>query len=220
MSTQSGSVAGLGKARVESLTDGIFGAVMTILGLSLTIPYITGQPIQPLPDRDSILVGVLVYALSFVTVAVFWVGHHIAFYYVRRTDRTLIWLNNLLLLFVGLLPLTTALLGHHEIQQLTIAAYGFNLLAVQLSLYGSYWYATVHHHLVDADLDDALIRMGHDALIRMGRRRMLLGPCLSGGAILISFLNPILSLGVYMLFPILYILPGRIDVFWRRQELR
>src|SRR5207237_3875804 len=83
--------------------------------------------------------------------------HHIAFYYVRRTDRTLIWLNNLLLLFVGLLPLTTALLGHHEIQQLTIAAYGFNLLAVQLSLYGSYWYATVHHHLVDADLDDALI---------------------------------------------------------------
>src|SRR5207247_4443001 len=64
MSTQSGSVAGLGKARVESLTDGIFGAVMTILGLSLTIPYITGQPIQPLPDRDSILVGCFASPLS------------------------------------------------------------------------------------------------------------------------------------------------------------
>src|SRR5207244_6400844 len=130
MSTQSGSVAGLGKARVQSLTDGIFGAVMTILGLSLTIPYITGQPIQPLPDRDSILVGVLVYALSFVTVAVFWVGHHIAFYYVGRTDRTLIWLNNLLILFVGLLPLTTTVLADHELHHYTIAAYGVNILAL------------------------------------------------------------------------------------------
>jgi len=212
MSARGGSVAGLGKARVEALTDGIFGAVMTILGLSLTIPYITGPPIQPLPPPENIIVGVLVYALSFVTVAVFWVAHHIAFYYIRRTDRTLIWLNNLLLLFVGLLPLTTALIGHHEIVQLTVVAYGFNLLAVQLSLYGTYWYATLHHHLVDADLDEALIRLG--------RRRMLLGPCLSGAAILISFVHPILSLGVYMLFPILYILPGRIDVFWRRQELR
>jgi uncharacterized membrane protein len=212
MSARDGSVAGLGKARVEALTDGIFGAVMTILGLSLTIPYIAGPPIQPLPDRDTVVVDVLVYALSFVTVAVFWVGHHIAFYYVRRTDRTLIWLNNLLLLFVGLLPLTTAFIGHHQIQPLTVGAYGFNLLAVQLSLYGTYWYATLHHHLVDADLDDAVIRLA--------RRRMLMGPCLSVAAILISFLNPILSLGVYMLFPILYILPGRIDVFWRRQELR
>src|SRR5207244_6915919 len=149
-----------------------------------------------LPVLDSSIVGVLVHTLSFVTVAVFWVGHHISFYYVRRTDRTLIWLHNLLLLFVGLLPLTTALLGHHEIQQLTIAAYGFNLLAVQLSLYGSYWYATVHHHLVDADLDDALIRMG--------RRRMLLGACLSGGAILYSLLNHVLILGVDMWIMWLY----------------
>src|SRR5438105_13272498 len=168
MSARGGSVAGLGKARVEALTDGIFGAVMTILGLSLTIPYITGPPIQALPSPENIIVGVLVYALSFVTVAVFWVAHHIAFYYIRRTDRTLIWLNNLLLLFVGLLPLTTALLGHHEIQQLTIAAYGFNLLSVQLSLYGSYCYATIPHHLVDPDRADALVRRG--------RPRSALGP--------------------------------------------
>jgi uncharacterized membrane protein len=211
MSSRSGSVAGLGKARVEALTDGIFGAVMTILGLSLTIPYITGPPIQLLPEFTSVISGVLIYALSFVTVAVFWVGHHVTFFYVKRTDRTLIWLNNFFLLFVGLVPLTTALLGRHVVEQLTIVAYGLNLLAAQLLLYVTFWYATVHHHLVDSDLDEALIRMA--------RRRILMGPCLSGGAILISFLNPILSLGVYVLFPILYILPGRIDVLWRRQEI-
>lgn len=211
MSGPGGSVAGLGKARVASLTDGIFGAVMTILGLTLTVPYIIGPPNQPLPDFSSILTSVLIYALSFVTISVFWVGHHIIFHYVRRTDRTLIWLNNFFLLFIGLLPLTTALLGRHDLDQATIVVYGLNLLAVQAFLYTSFAYATIHHHLVDATLDETFIRSG--------RRRILLGPCFSSAAILLSFLNPLLSLGVYVLFPVIFMLPGRVDSFWRRQEI-
>ena len=211
MSSRGGSVAGLGKTRVEGLTDGIFSAVMTILGLSLTLPFITGPINQPLPDFLEVLTGVLIYALSFFMVAVFWVGHHIAFHYVRRTDRTLIWLNNFFLLFIGLLPLSTALLGRHDLERVTLIAYGLNLLAVQFLLYASFWYATVHHHLVDAELDAAIIRSG--------RRRILLGPCLSTLAILLSFVNPLISLGAYVVFPVVFVLPGRIDAFWRRQEM-
>jgi uncharacterized membrane protein len=210
MSTRSGSVAGLGKQRVESLTDGIFGTVMTILGLSLIVPYVTGPANQPLPSLADILPGVLVYALSFVIMGVFWVGHHVVFHYIRRTDRTLIWLNNAFLLFVGLLPLTTALLGRHDLVQATLVAYGLNLIAVQLSLYAAFWYATVHHHLVDVDMKEDIIRSG--------RRRILLGPCVSSVAILLSFVDPYLSLGIFVLFPILFILPGRIDDYFRRQE--
>ena len=103
MSARSGSVTGLGKTRVEALTDGIFGAVMTVLGLSLTIPYITGPAQQDLPALEDVVTGVLTYALSFVTLGVFWVGHHVGFQVVKRTDRTFIWLNNVFLLFVGLL---------------------------------------------------------------------------------------------------------------------
>src|SRR6266567_4069555 len=212
MSARGGSVAGLGKTRVEALTDGIFGAVMTVLGLSLTIPYITGPATQALPSFADVLTGVLTYALSFVTLGVFWVGHHVAFQVVKRTDRPFIWINNFFLLFVGLVPLTTALLGHHPFEQVTIVAYGLNLLAVQTTLYASFWYATFHHHLVEAGVNDQLIWLG--------RRRMLLGPCFSTAAVLVSFLNPILSLGVYVLYPVFYIMPGRIDRFWRRQEVR
>src|SRR2546425_572809 len=157
MSARSGSVTGLGKTRVEALTDGIFGAVMTVLGLSLTIPYITGTANQQLPALEDIVTGVLTYALSFVTVGVFWVGHHVGFQIVKRTDRTFIWLNNTFLLFVGLLPLTTALLGHHPFEQLTIVAYGLNLLAIQIFMFLTLWYATLHHHLVEAGLNDRLL---------------------------------------------------------------
>jgi uncharacterized membrane protein len=210
MSSRAGSVAGLGKQRVESLTDGIFGTVMTILGLSLIVPYAAGLQNQPLPALTEILPGVLIYALSFVIMGVFWVGHHVLFHYIRRTDRTLIWLNNLFLLFVGLLPLTTVLLGRHDLVQVTLVAYGLNLIAVQLSLYATWWYATVHHHLVDADLDPAVIRAG--------RRRILMGPCVSSLAILLTFVDPYVSLGIFVLFPIVFIVPGRIDRFFRRQE--
>src|SRR2546427_11257562 len=113
MSARSGSVTGLGKTRVEALTDGIFGAVMTVLGLSLTIPYITGPANQRLPALEDIVTGDLTYALSCVTVGVFWVGHHVGFQILNRTDRRFILLNNTLFLFVGLLPRTTSLLVQH-----------------------------------------------------------------------------------------------------------
>ena len=212
MSARAGTVAGLGKTRVEALTDGIFGAVMTVLGLSLTIPYITGPANQQLPALEDIVTGVLTYALSFVTVGVFWVGHHVGFQIVKRTDRTFIWLNNTFLLFVGLLPLTTALLGHHPFEQLTIVAYGLNLLAIQIFMFLTLWYATLHHHLVEAGLNDRFIWLA--------RRRTLMGPAFSAAAILVSFLNPVLSLGAYVLYPVFFIVPGRIDRLWRRQEVR
>ena len=212
MSARGGTVAGLGKTRVEALTDGIFGAVMTVLGLSLTIPYITGPAQQPLPAFEDVVTGVLSYALSFVTLGVLWVGHHVGFQVVKRTDRTFIWLNNIFLLFVGLLPLTTALLGHHPFEQVTIVAYGLNLLAVQVFMFLTLWYATFHHHLVEAGLNDHFIWLG--------QRRILMGPGFSTAAILVSFLNPVLSLATFMLYPAFFILPGRIDRLWRRQEVK
>ena len=213
MSSRGGSVAGLGKQRVESLTDGIFGTVMTVLGLTLVVPWVSqGVSFGSAgPDLRPLVPELLSYGLSFVILGVFWVGHHVAFHYIRRTDRTLIWLNNVFLLFVGILPLATVLLGDYPLARETLALYGLNLIAIGLMLYATFWYATVHHHLVDEDLDAALIRNG--------RRRILLGPSLSAVAIVLAFFEPLASLAAYVLFPVLFILPGRIDAFWRRQEL-
>src|SRR2546428_12674946 len=135
MSARGGTVSGLGKTRVEALTDGIFGAVMTVLGLSLTIPYITGPANQQLPALEDLVTGALTYALSFVTVGVFRVGHHVGFQIVKRTDRPFIWLNKTFLLFVGLLPLTPALPGHHPSEHPTIVSYALNLLSIQLFMF-------------------------------------------------------------------------------------
>jgi len=91
-------------------------------------------------------------------------------------------------------------------------AYGLNLLAIQIFMFLTLWYATLHHHLVEAGLNDRFIWLA--------RRRTLMGPAFSAAAILVSFLNPVLSLGAYVLYPVFFIVPGRIDRLWRRQEVK
>src|SRR5207245_10497160 len=57
-------------------------------------------------------------------------------------------------------------------------------------------------YLVDADMDERIIRSG--------KRRIMLGPCFSAAAILLSFFDARLSLRVYVLFLIIFLLRGRI----------
>ncbi len=206
--------AGLDKRRVENLTDGIFGTVMTILGLTLSVPYLAlaGQPNAPPLNLTALATGIAVYALSFVFLGVYWVGHHFALEFVRTTDRPFIWLNNAFLLCIGLLPLTTALLSDNWVDQSRLIIYGVNLIAIGLTLLATTEHALGDNHLVKSDLTPHVIRLG--------RRRILMGPAIATAAILLSFLSPIASLLAFVLMPIPFIFPGRIDAIYRRVEGR
>jgi uncharacterized membrane protein len=205
MSAHLRSYAGLDKRRVENLTDGIFATVMTILGLSLSVPYILGAGQTPRLTINFyyLATGIVVYAMSFVFLGVYWVGHHIAFEYLRMTDRIFIWLNNMFLLCIGLLPLTTALLGDDFLDPIRLIIYGINLIAIGFSLYATFRHATVGHHLVNEDLNPEVIRRG--------ARRILMGPSIATAAILLTLVTPIAGLLVFAAMPVPFIFPGRID---------
>jgi len=104
--------AGLTKARIEALTDGIFATVMTVLVLGLRPPAIDlNTPGASLSNELFRLApNILTYALSFITLGLYWVGHHNQFHFVRRTDRTLLWINIVFLMSIGFVPFTTSLL--------------------------------------------------------------------------------------------------------------
>ena len=51
-------------------------------------------------------------------------------------------------------------------------------------------------------------------LVRRGKRRILRGVLLYGCAVLAAFLNPTVSLVLYVLIPLGYLLPGGIDHHW------
>src|SRR2546427_8644585 len=104
MSLDQSSIPGLGKGRLEALTDGIFATVMTVLVLSLSVPVITSGVTGPklssevVGDIAALWPDILGYALSFLLLAVLWISHHRLFHYGTRVDRPLLWLNTFFLL--------------------------------------------------------------------------------------------------------------------------
>ena len=148
----------------------------------------------------------LSYTISFVILGVYWVGHHVQLSFIRRVDRPLLWINVFFLLWVALVPFSTALLSEYSNTRLAIAIYGANLIAIGLTLALHWWYATTESRHVDPDISPGLIRAA--------MYRTLMAPLVYVIAIGLSFFRAEVSLALYALVPILYILPGRIDIHW------
>src|SRR5437588_2301835 len=105
------------KERAEALTDGVFATVMTILVLSLVVPVITSGNVDELLASDliSLFPNILTYVMSFLVLGTLWIGHNNLFRYLERAERKVQWINLMLLLSIGFIPFTTALLGRYPL---------------------------------------------------------------------------------------------------------
>lgn len=206
--TRTWSGSGLSKSRIEALTDGVFAIAMTLLVFGIKVPELPRSPAQARLQLELLALwpNFLSYAISFVMLGIYWVGHHNQFHYIRLSDRALLWINMLFLMCVTLIPFSAGLMGQYPRQRIAVVIYGSNLFVVGLSLYAQWWYSTSGHRLVDRDLD--LI------IVTLAKRRILLGLMLVLLSIGVSFYSTKLSLLLYAILPLPYILPGRIDRHW------
>src|SRR3989475_9704435 len=199
--------AGLTKARIEALTDGIFATVMTVLVLGLSLPP-AGLPELGLEGEIvNLSPHILAYAFSFVVLGVYWIGHHNQFHYIKRTDRVFLWVNIIFLLTIGFVPFSTSLLGEYPLSPTAVRVYGVNLGVTGLALYAVWWYATSRHRLVEKDLDPHIVSLA--------KRRTIIGPIVSLLGIGLSFLDTRISLLLYLLLIPFFIRPSHIDIHFR-----
>ena len=94
------------KARLEAFTDGVFAVAITLLALDLAVAgpghgSLAHQLGQHWPSYAA-------YVVSFFIIGITWVNHHGLFKTFARTDRTLLFLNLLLLLFIVAIPFATS----------------------------------------------------------------------------------------------------------------
>ena len=101
--------------RVEAFSDGVFGIAITLLVLDLKVPRAESLP--PGVGLWEYLIGqwpvFLAYLVSFCTILIMWTSHHRLFNHIRRIDSTFMYINDLLLLFVSVVPFPTSLLAEH-----------------------------------------------------------------------------------------------------------
>lgn len=192
--------AGLGKGRMESLTDGIFATVMTILVLTLSVPIVSGTQLAQSLDASlsNLLPDILSYVASFLILAVMWVSHHSVYHYIRSVNRQMLWFNILFLLTVGFVPFSTALLGKYPLEQVAVMIYGINIVAIALSMQGFLSYGLRSGLIIPEGPGSGIV-----SLI-VGRWR--LGVVIYSAAIAVSFVSTEVSVAIYVLALGFYVL--------------
>ena len=181
----------VGSERQKALADGVFAIVMTLLVLELGVPVVSGTS-----GHTSLAHGLLemwpeflIYILSFMVLGIFWLMHHAIFDSVRYYNTSLAWINIVFLMFVSLIPFSTALFGEHGAERMTALFYGGNLVLLFFTLVSLWGYSTSISQLTAGEVDHKLVRGGK----LMGIIYIILISITMG----ISFASPVTSFIIY-----------------------
>jgi len=147
-----------GTTRLEAFSDGVFAIAATLLVLEFSVKGVPG------PRLGHALVDLwpsyLAYATSFLTIGVIWINHHYCVQTMARADRTLMFLNLLLLMTVAFLPFPTKLVADYlrkDGEEAATLAYTatFVIMAV---MHQVWWQYARHNRRLIADVvpDSAL----------------------------------------------------------------
>ena len=197
---------GLGTNRLEALSDGVFGVAIALLILAIAVPELSHTELAGGMLFHAVIMlwpKILVYAMTFLIVGIFWVGHTIMFAYIRRSDRTLLYLNTLLLMTVSFIPFAADLLGRYPRESVALAVYGTTLALGGIMFEIVWLYASKKHRLIRSN-------MPHE-LVGLGKIVIAITPIVYTVAAAIAFWNVTISLIVYILIPLFYMIPGPID---------
>jgi uncharacterized membrane protein len=191
-------------SRIKGLSDGVFAIAMTLLAFTL----IEGMPAEAYTwdgFTHEFGTSLLVYAMTFIVLGVYWISHAIQFHYVIRADRPLMVRTVLFLVFVSLVPFTATYLGRFPDDRLAIGLYCADLALCGVALVGALLYATKDPLMLHRVMDQRILR----AL----RAAYLSGPLLYLLAFLVALASPRIGFFLCISVPIITFFP---NPFWGR----
>jgi uncharacterized membrane protein len=190
-------------ARTETFTDGVMAIAITLLVLDLSVPTrdeLGGHSLahelgQEWPQFAA-------YVTSFFVIGIIWVNHHRLFRLIRRIDRVLLFLNLLLLLFVGAIPFTTSLLAEYLTaggSEARTAAVIYSCVMLAMSLgFGALFIYVVHHpRLLDETVDPTHLRVST-------RRFTWIGIALYVATVLVALISAPACLALHFVIALYY----------------
>ncbi|MCX6058734.1 MAG: TMEM175 family protein [Chloroflexi bacterium] len=181
------------KGRLEAFTDGVMAIIITIMVLELKVPE--GF------ELDSLLALVpklLIYLLSFVFVGIYWMNHHHTLHATKKVTGGILWANLSLLFWLSLFPFVAGWMGENLYRPLPSAAYGVILFMAGIS------YLVLQRSIIAADGENSALKkaIGNDWKGKVTSGLIVL-------AVISSFFLTYLSLIIYILITIIWMVPDK-----------
>lgn len=181
------------KERLAAFSDGVLAIIITIMVLELKVPH--GAAWADLAKLTPVFLS---YVLSFIYIAIYWNNHHHLLHTVTSVNGAILWANMHLLFWLSLVPFATGWLGENHFAALPTSVYGVALLMPAIA-YTILQKTIITHQGTAGSLARAV---GGDAKGKISIACYIAG-------ILLSMLVPALSLALYVLVALMWLIPDR-----------
>ena len=179
--------------RLEAFADGVFAIAATLLVIEIRLPgEDVGQGLKELWP------SYFAYALSFLSIGIMWVNHHVVLSFTRECDRAFLFINLFLLMSIAFVPFPTALyaehLGHDGARE---AALAYGLTFVAIAIFFQFFWQYARRRLLRPDADRREVSGIN--------RSYLPGVPLYVMATLVALVSPTAALGVFAAIALVYV---------------
>ena len=183
----------MGRNRLEVFSDGVLAIIITSMVLEIKVPH--GESIS---DLKPLIPVFLSYVLSFIYLGIYWNNHHHMFHTFHRVTGPILWSNLHLLFWLSLIPFATGWMGENNFSAMPSAIYGVILLMAAIA----YWMLQLF--IIRSQSQNSILRkaVGSDWKGKMS-------PVLYAIAIGCAFLLPWISVGIYVLAALIWLVPDQ-----------
>lgn len=196
-------IAGQKIQRIEALSDGVFSIALTLLVLDMKVPLNLGfkNESELIVGLTGLLPKLLSYFLSFLTIGIFWTGHSAQFHFIEKSNRNFQWINLFFLLFVSMLPFTTAYLSEYIHFKIAVGLYWLNIFLLGASLYLNWKYALKKGFLT---LNDSKQDSLNEITMAI-KKRIIIAQALYAIGAALCFVNTYLSISFIIIVQLNYV---------------
>jgi uncharacterized membrane protein len=192
--------------RMEALTDGIIAIVATLLVLEIRVPKLPEQYTREEMRLafSEIIPSFIAFVFSFLNILIFWFNHDNIGKTLYYFDRRLTFLNFFFLLFISLIPFTTAFISEYPFSLEAISVYGIVLFMA------SFFAAWMYYHIAfNSDMMHTSISLEAKKSVW---KKIRLGPVSFLAAILLGMIHVAIPICIYILMPFFYMFMLGIDL--------
>ena len=135
--------------RLETFADGVFAIAATLLVLEIQLPVgDVGHGLRELWP------SYFAYGLSFLSIGIMWVNHHVVLTFIREADRAFLFINLFLLMSIAFVPFPTEVFAEHlQKEGAREAALAYGLTFIVIAIFFQLFWQYAYRRLLRPDAD-------------------------------------------------------------------